>query len=336
MDLICIQKSNLNSSFSFRIPKYSALRSDRTHFRSSMLSPDNPYAHRGIVIFVWQSLSFSKHSTSSLSLSLLNPYSDFARINISLTTPQRSLSSMFMFPYSLFFDDSFSPPFLPPPEISSFWRTSTAINSSKTQKVLLTPMERTYSIGSSPLTSFLSMTSTYLLFSIVPLAVTPLFTFYFDFHSPSAEEYLSLSSPAALFTSLALNAAKSSIPFGRIKRQPQAWWSAEVEEAVCERRTALAAAHKSHKDCQAYISASRHASSIITKAKAVAWQATRSSFSAKSERKFVYSLLRSVAGSSSSTLNFSNCSFQAVSLCLWRQPDIPLFCFPAKRLELQS
>ena len=39
---------------------------------------------------------------------------------------------------------------------------------------------------------------------------------------PSAEEYssLSLSSVAALFTSLALKAAKSSIPFGRIKRIP--------------------------------------------------------------------------------------------------------------------
>ena len=42
------------------------------------------------------------------------------------------------------------------------------------------------------------------------------FAFYFDSHCPSAEEYSSLSSAAALFTSLALNAAKSSIPFGRI------------------------------------------------------------------------------------------------------------------------
>ena len=41
----------------------------------------------------------------------------------------------------------------------------------------------------------------------------------FASHCPSAEEYssLSLSSAAALFISLALNAAKSSIPFGRIK-----------------------------------------------------------------------------------------------------------------------
>ena len=72
------------------------------------------------------------------------------------------------------------------------------------------------------------------------------FASYFD----SAEEYsfLSLSSAAALFTSLALNAAKSSIPFGRIKRPPKAWWSAEVESAVSETRKAFAAAHRSDED----------------------------------------------------------------------------------------
>ena len=71
------------------------------------------------------------------------------------------------------------------------------------------------------------------------------FAFYFDFHCPSAEEYLSLSLSfaAALFTSLTLNAAKYSIPFGRIKRHRKAWWSAEVEQAVSERCKAFAAAH---------------------------------------------------------------------------------------------
>ena len=75
------------------------------------------------------------------------------------------------------------------------------------------------------------------------------FTFYFDSHSFSAEEYssLSLSSPAALFTSLTLNVVKFSIPFGRIKRCSKAWWSAEAEEAVIERRKAFAAAHRSDK-----------------------------------------------------------------------------------------
>ena len=110
-----------------------------------------------------------------------------------------------------------------------------------------------------------------------------------------------------LFTSLALNAAKSSIPFGRIKRPPKSWWSAEVEQAVSERRKAFAAAHRSDENRQAYISASRRASSVIAKAKVEAWQTTCTSLSPKS----VHSLLRSIAGSpssSSSSPNFPNCS----------------------------
>ena len=45
---------------------------------------------------------------------------------------------------------------------------------------------------------------------------------------------LFLSYAAALFTYLTLNTAKSSIPFGRIKRKPHVWWSVKVEEAVSE------------------------------------------------------------------------------------------------------
>ena len=140
------------------------------------------------------------------------------------------------------------------------------------------------------------------------------FASYFDSHCPSAEEYLSLSlssAAAALFTSLALNAAKSSIPFGRIKCPPKAWWSAEVEEAISERRKAFAAAHRSDKDRQAYISASRRTSSVIAKAKTEAWQTTCSSLSPRSNPKSVHSLLHSIAGSpssSSSSPNFPNCS----------------------------
>ena len=59
-----------------------------------------------------------------------------------------------------------------------------------------------------------------------------------------------------LSTSLALNAAKSSIPFGGIKCHPKAWWSADVEGAINERRKTFAAAHRSDEDRQAYISAS--------------------------------------------------------------------------------
>ena len=80
----------------------------------------------------------------------------------------------------------------------------------------------------------------------------------FDSHCPSAEKYSSLSlfSASALFTSLALNAAKSFIPFGCIKRPPKAWWSAELEGTVSVRRKAFASAHRSDENCQAYIFAS--------------------------------------------------------------------------------
>ena len=108
-----------------------------------------------------------------------------------------------------------------------------------------------------------------------------------------------------------MNAAKSSIPFGRIKRPPKAWWSPEVEQAVGERRRAFATAHRSDEDRQAYISASRRASSVIAKAKTEAWQTTCTSLSPKSNPKSVHSLLRSIAGSpssSSSSPNFPNCS----------------------------
>ena len=139
------------------------------------------------------------------------------------------------------------------------------------------------------------------------------FCLLLDYHCPSAEEYssLSLSSAAALFTSLTLNAAKSSIPFGRIKRPPKAWWSAEVEQAVSERRKTFAAAHSSDEDRQACIFASRRASSVIAKAKTKAWQTTCSSLSPKSNPKSVHSFLRYIAGSPSScssSPNFPNCS----------------------------
>ena len=116
--------------------------------------------------------------------------------------------------------------------------------------------------------------------------------------------FLSLSSAAVLITFLAPDAARSFVPFGRIKRQPQAWWFPEVEETVREKRKAFVAAHKGDEYRQTYISASRHASSVIAKAKAEAWQMTCSFLSPKS----VYSLLRSVAGFSFSSHNFPNCS----------------------------
>ena len=84
-----------------------------------------------------------------------------------------------------------------------------------------------------------------------------------------------------------------------------------MESAVSERLKPFAAAHRSDVDRQAYISASRRALSVIANAKVEAWQTTCSSLSPKSNPKSVYSLLRSIAGSpssSSSSPNFPNCS----------------------------
>ena len=125
-------------------------------------------------------------------------------------------------------------------------------------------------------------------------------------------EYLSLSffSAATLFTSLALNAAQSFISFDRIKRHSKAWWSAEIEGAVSERRKAFASAHRSDEDRQAYIFIFQRVSSVIAKAEAEAWQTACFSLSPKPNTKSVYSLLRSISGSPSlfsSSPNFSNC-----------------------------
>ena len=65
VDLICIQEFNLNSSSSFWISGFSALRSDCTRSRSGILSPHATHASGGVIIFVRQGLSFSELSTSS-------------------------------------------------------------------------------------------------------------------------------------------------------------------------------------------------------------------------------------------------------------------------------
>ena len=81
-------------------------------------------------------------------------------------------------------------------------------------------------------------------------------------------------------------------------------------KGVSERRKAFAAACRSNEDRQNYISAFRHALSVIAKTKAEAWGATCLSLSPKFDPNSVYSLLGSIAGSSSSrsfSPNFSNC-----------------------------
>ena len=179
VDLICIQESNLDSSSSFRIPGFSVLRSDRTHSRSGILSPDTTHASGGVIISVRQGLSFSELSISSLSL--LDPYCDYVGVNISLNNSSSMsflnvYASLFAPPQRMAEPIPSLPPFFPPPKISSFWGTSIALTPSGTQVVLPTPAERKYLTGSFLLTSSPSMILTHPPFFIAPLAVAPLLT----------------------------------------------------------------------------------------------------------------------------------------------------------------
>ena len=96
VDLIYIQESNLNLSSFFRIPGFSALRSECILSRSGIYSTDVTDASGVIIIFVRQSLSFFKLSTSSLFS--LDPYSDYVGVNISLNN---SFSLSFLDVYAL-------------------------------------------------------------------------------------------------------------------------------------------------------------------------------------------------------------------------------------------
>ena len=81
VDLICIQESNFNSSFCFRMSGFSGLRSDCTHSWSGILSHDATHCSSSVIIFVRQGLSFSELSISSLFS--FDPYSDYGGVNIS-------------------------------------------------------------------------------------------------------------------------------------------------------------------------------------------------------------------------------------------------------------
>ena len=81
-----------------RIAGFSNLRSDLTHPRSDILSRAATHASSGIIIFVRQSFSFTELSTSSLFL--LDPYSDYVAVNISLNNSS-SLSFLSVYaPYT--------------------------------------------------------------------------------------------------------------------------------------------------------------------------------------------------------------------------------------------
>ena len=180
VDLICIQESNLNSSSSFQIPGFSALRSHRNHSRSGILSHDAMHSSSSVIIFIRQGLSFSTFSTSSLSS--LDPYSNYVGINIFLTTSSSSHFLMFMLlliRYSLTDSrtDSFSP------SILSSFRNLFILRDFNCHHLLCNSRGTSDPRGekvfdqSFPLTSSPSITLTYLLFFIAPLAVASPLTF---------------------------------------------------------------------------------------------------------------------------------------------------------------
>ena len=127
----------------FLIPGFSAVRSDRTHSRSGIRSPNTMHASGGVIIFVRQGLSFPELST--FFLSSLEPYSDYLGVNISLNNSS-----------SLSFLNFYSPPIRSSPidnrtdsfllsilssEMSSFWGILIAIITYATRKVLSTPRD---------------------------------------------------------------------------------------------------------------------------------------------------------------------------------------------------
>ena len=169
-----MQESNLNSSSSFRILGFSALRSDRTHYWYGILSRDATHASSDVIIFVSQGLSFSELSTSTFSL--LDSHSDYVGVNISLNN-SFSLSCLNVYAppiRSSLTDgrtDSFFPSILPfSRNLFILWDFNChhpLWDSIGTPKYVW----RKYSTGSSLLAFLPSMTLTYLLFYIALLAV---------------------------------------------------------------------------------------------------------------------------------------------------------------------
>ena len=120
MDRICIQESNLNISSCFRIPGFSALRSDCIHSRFVIFSTDTTHASGDVIIFVRQGLSFCEFST--LLFLRLIPTQIMSRLTSLYTTSPRShsLVSIRSSPTDSR-TDSFSPSIFSPGEVSSFW-----------------------------------------------------------------------------------------------------------------------------------------------------------------------------------------------------------------------
>ena len=115
-------------------------------------------------------------------------------------------------------------------------------------------------------------------------------------HLPSLDvDCVNIYQAAHSFSFILVEAAKASIPFGRIGRSPKAWWSQEPESAERERRRARFEAHRSEAHRLRYIDASRRASSVIFRAKSATWQAICSNLSPRSDPRAVLRLLNAIS-----------------------------------------
>ena len=134
---------------------------------------------------------------------------------------------------------------------------------------------------------------------------------YIAEHLPSLDfDALNIHQAAHSFSLFLVEAAKASIPFGRLGRSPKAWWSQEAESAVQERRRARFVAHRSESHRLRYIDASRRASSVISRAKSATWQATCFNLSPRSDPRAVFRLLNAISGkkNTSQDPSFPDCT----------------------------
>ena len=179
VDLICIRESNLNSSSSFQIPGFSALRSNCTHSQCGILSPDTTHASGSIIIFVRHGLSLSELSTSSF----------YVGVNISLNNSS-SVSFLSVYALPIRFSptddrtDSFSPSIFSSSKILFILGNFNCHHLLWDPRGSSAPMEGKYSTGSSLLTSSPSMTLTHPFFSIAPPLTFPLLLLLLLFLAP--------------------------------------------------------------------------------------------------------------------------------------------------------
>ena len=171
----------------FPLSGFSALRSDCTHSRSGILSSDARHASGGVVTFVRQGLSFSEHSTSSLSS--LDPYSDYVGINISFNNfssvsflnvcapPIRSSPTDGR-------TDSFSPSILPSSKNLFILGDFNCHHPLWDSRGTSDPRREEDLTESFLLTSFPSRTLTHPPFSIAPLLTSPLLPLLLPFLAP--------------------------------------------------------------------------------------------------------------------------------------------------------